>query len=231
MKLYKSGAWFFRRIYCYISHFALIYREIKIVSFSQGKDVQMKFKLFIPILIAALIISAWTPAPVNWNTPQENSVQAAAATLQLVINNKTGATVNLSLKGPAGSYTWTVKSGKSTFSVASGQYKYSYKACDKQVTGTVNVKKNGQVLSLPACSKKGTKAAGTVNVKVRNNTGGYVQLNLTGPATYTFSIAPGSSTINVIKGKYQYTAWGCGGSSISGTKQLGGGSTWTWWCL
>jgi hypothetical protein len=202
-----------------------------ITSVFPKKGLHMKFKFFVPILVAALLISAWTPMSVSWNAPQENSVQAAATTLQLVVNNKTGATVDLSLKGPAGSYNWRVKEGKSTFSVVPGIYKYSYTACGKQVSGSVHVRKNAQVLNLAACAKKATKGAGVVNVKIRNNTGGYVQLNLSGPATYSFSLAPGSSTISVIKGKYQYSAWGCGGASISGTKQLGGGSTWTWWCL
>jgi hypothetical protein len=190
----------------------------------------MKFKFFVPLLIAALMISAWTPIPVNLNPPQENSSQAAATSVQLVVNNKTGETLNLSLKGPA-TYNWNINPGKTTQTVVPGKYKYTYKACGGQKSGTVEVKKNGKVLTLAACNQKGAKVGGVVNVKIRNNTGGYVQLNLTGPATYSFSLAPGNSTISVIRGKYQYTAWGCGGASISGTKQLGGGKTWTWWCL
>jgi len=189
----------------------------------------MKFKFFVPLLIAALMISAWTPIPVNLNPPQENSSQAAATSVQLVVNNKTGETLNLSLKGPA-TYNWNINPGKTTQTVVPGKYKYTYKACGGQKSGTVEAKKTGKVLTLAACNQKGAKAAGMVNVKIRNDTGGYVQLNLTGPATYTFSLAPGNSTIQIIKGKYQYTAWGCGGASVSGTKQLGGGITWTFFC-
>ncbi len=190
----------------------------------------MKSKISILIIIAALLISGWAPMPASWTSQVENtSAQAAATNLKIVINNKTGETISLSLKGAA-NYNWTVKPGKSTFDLAPGKYKYSYKACNGQKNGTVEVKKNGQVLTLAACKAKGASGGGTVGVVIQNDTGGYIRINLTGPATYSFSLGAGKSTINVIKGKYTYTVWGCGGASLSGVKQLKGKITWTFWC-
>jgi hypothetical protein len=76
---------------------------------------------------------------------------------------------------------------------------------------------------------KAPPAGKTVSVKVINNTGGNITINLSGPATYSFNIAPGTSTIKVIAGTYTYTVWGCGTSS-SGTAKLKEGYEWTWYC-
>ncbi|MCU0488014.1 MAG: hypothetical protein MUE67_03565 [Anaerolineales bacterium] len=188
----------------------------------------MKIKLVIAVIISALLLSGWAPVPIDWGAKQEETSQAAVATLTLVINNKTGETFTLTMKGPS-TYTWTIKPGKNTQTIVPGKYKYNYKACGGTAkNGTVEVKKNNQTLVLAVCKQKaGDKA---VSVTIQNNTGGYMTLSLTGPATYRFQVKPGKSTINVIKGKYTYTAWGCGGSSASGTKNLKGGTIWTWWC-
>ena len=69
----------------------------------------------------------------------------------------------------------------------------------------------------------------TVSVKIINNTGGSLTLNLSGPATYSFTLGPGTHTIQVIPGTYTYTAWGCG-ATASGSKKLTKGDEWTWFC-
>ena len=58
-------------------------------------------------------------------------------------------------------------------------------------------------------------------VKIDNDTGGPVWLNLSGPATYNLSLPACNSTITVQRGKYTYIAYGCGVASLSGHKQLG----------
>jgi len=190
----------------------------------------MKFKILISFIIAALLFSAWTPVEASWNPANATATAQAAGTMQLVVNNKTGESFKLVLKGPA-TYNWNLKPGKETFSVAPGKYKYTYKACGgTEKKGTVEVKKNNQTLVLAVCKQKNA-SGGMANIPIQNNTGGTVTLNLTGPATYHFSLAPGRSTISVLKGTYSYTAWGCGGASISGTKNLKGKNLWTWFCI
>lgn len=70
----------------------------------------------------------------------------------------------------------------------------------------------------------------SINVKIINNTGGTVTLNMTGPATYSFTFGTGTQTINVLKGTYTFTAWGCGGAVNTGSKVLSGGDEWEWFC-
>jgi hypothetical protein len=76
---------------------------------------------------------------------------------------------------------------------------------------------------------KAPPAGKTVSVKILNNTGGNITINLSGPATYSFNIAAGNSTIKVLPGSYTYTVWGCG-TTASGTVKLKEGYEWTWYC-
>jgi len=70
----------------------------------------------------------------------------------------------------------------------------------------------------------------TVPVSIINNTGGAVSLTLRGPCSYTFYVVGGSSSIAVLPGSYSYTAYGCGGTTLSGTRSLDGSIEWTWYC-
>jgi len=151
------------------------------------------------------------------------------ATYKLVLNNKTGQTVVITLNGPV-IYTLTLQPGKTSQDVKPGKYRYTYEACQGKKSGTVVVKKNGTLLTLAACPKNKKTSSKEVNVKIKNDTGGNVWLHLIGPDTYDFTLLSGKSTITVLKGKYTYTAYGCGGGSISGTKQLGGNLEWRFWC-
>jgi hypothetical protein len=184
----------------------------------------MKGKLFLITVLVALILSGWMPgAPVR-------TAQAASTTpLNLLVNNKTGETVQLNLVGPQ-NYTFTVQPGKSTQQVLAGKYKYTYQACQGKKTGTFTISKNGKQLTLAACSKNQKQKSKEVKVNISNQTGGTVWLTLTGPAAYNFTVQPGTSAIWVIKGKYNYSAYGCGGAASSGTRKLRSGLTWTWYC-
>lgn len=151
------------------------------------------------------------------------------ATYRLVLNNKTGETVTVTLSGPM-TYTFTLQPGKNTQDVKPGKYRYAYEACQGEKKGTVEVNKNDKLLTLAACPKNQKNKSGEVNVKIKNDTGDAVWLTLTGPGTYNLSLPAGRSTITVLRGKYTYTAYGCGGASLSGSKQLGGNIEWRFWC-
>lgn len=185
----------------------------------------MNKKTLISLVIVALLVTALIPIPYTQETVV---VQAQTGTLDLVINNKTGEKFNLVIKGPA-TYNLMIKPGKQTVKLLPGKYKYTYKACEAEKKGTLEFKKNNQVLVLAACKTK-KAAGGMVNITIQNNTHGYMTLNLVGPATYRFSLKAGKNTITVMKGKYQYTATGCGGSVATGTVQLKKPRVWTWFC-
>lgn len=85
--------------------------------------------------------------------------------------------------------------------------------------------------ALPYVPPAATSCSGdTVSVTIINDTGGSVSLTLKGPCTYTFFIGTGSTSISIIPGSYSYTAYGCGGANLSGSKSLGSGDEWTWYC-
>ncbi len=184
----------------------------------------MKSKVFLILVLLAFVLSGYMPG-----APVQMARAAETTTLSLLINNKTGETLQLNLVGPQ-TYTFTVLPGKSTQLVEPGKYKYTYLACQGKKTGTFTISKNGKLLTLAACSKNQKQKSKEVKVRIDNRTGGVVWLNLVGPTTYQFSLKPGSSVIWVIKGKYQYTAFGCGGASVSGTRQLRSGMLWSWYC-
>lgn len=73
----------------------------------------------------------------------------------------------------------------------------------------------------PAC-----KADSVIHIE--NATGGQVTLYLTGPASFTFYLATGNQDINVCRGSYSYTAYGCGGASRNGT--IGSGDRLKFYC-
>jgi hypothetical protein len=62
----------------------------------------------------------------------------------------------------------------------------------------------------PACGEKG-------HIVIDNATGGIITLYLSGPTAYTFQLGDGRTTLEVCGGSYTFTAYGCGGASLSGT--------------
>jgi hypothetical protein len=174
-------------------------------------------------LILALLVSAWSPDSIV----SASTFNATATIIPFSFQNQTGSKITIVLQGPA-YYTLELKTGANKVNLLPGLYQYSYTACGKPQKGTVTVN-IGAKLILPKCK---TTAKGTVNIQIANNTHRYLTLNLTGPATYNFSLPAGKTTITVIKGTYTYRAWGCGGASKSGTKNLSrNGFVWTWFCL
>ncbi len=180
-----------------------------------------KIGLLTTILILSFMLSAWSPAPTLQSSP--SSFAPSATTIPFFFENKTGGKVTITVQGPL-YYSFTLKTGKTKTNISPGLYQYSYTACGKQNRGTLTAK-NGAKFVLPTCITKGL-----VKIVIKNNTGGILTLNLTGPATYNFTLSPGKQTISVIKGVYKYLARGCGGATKSGSKNLKSGTTWIWWC-
>jgi hypothetical protein len=178
-------------------------------------------RLFFILLAVTLIAGSAAPALA--------ADSAAAGTVQVSIQNKTGDSVRISLSGPA-SYNFELKTGKNKIDVTPGSYSYSYKACGQTLTGKFNARKSGATLTLPKCGTAGGGGGAEVKVTIKNYTGGGITIYLSGPQTYTFNFPSGTSKMTVVPGKYSYTVYGCG-TSASGTKNLkGGGLSWMFWC-
>ena len=67
---------------------------------------------------------------------------------------------------------------------------------------------------VPACDASSS-------ITITNSTDGTVTLYLSGPASYTFYLSTGDTTLSVCEGTYNYTAYGCGGASDSGSMSTG----------
>lgn len=170
-------------------------------------------------LAAVLLLTAVAPA---FAAPDR-----AKDKVQVQFQNKTGSSVRITLTGPATVYL-TLNTGKTKSELVPGTYHYSYTACGKTNTGTFKVKKAGANLTLPKCGKEG-KGGGEGKIKIKNDTGGTITIILTGPQNYTFYVAVGTSNLTVAKGKYSFTAYGCGGAVDTGTIKSGGNLK--FWCF
>ena len=66
----------------------------------------------------------------------------------------------------------------------------------------------------PSCALEG-------QITFINSTGGWITINLTGPAKFSFSMPGGTQTFQVCTGFYSYTVYGCGGESLNGSISSG----------
>jgi hypothetical protein len=169
--------------------------------------------------MAVLLLTTVAPAFAAPDTAKDK--------VQVQFQNKTGASVRITLTGPATVYL-TLSNGKTKSELAPGTYKYSYDACGKTNTGTFKVRKAGDNLTLPKCNTGGGGGGGEGKIKIKNDTGGTITIIMSGPQSYTFYVSSGTSQLSVVKGKYNYTAYGCGGASTSGSIKPGG--TISFWC-
>jgi hypothetical protein len=161
------------------------------------------------------------------------SIQSEQATLTLLnkiaalkIANKSGADVQVSLQGNV-PYTLSANAGVSKHQIRRGTYQYKYFACGNWQSGEIQVNKNSVELNIASCQ---AATSGGVKVVIENDTFGMVTLQLSGPQQYWFYLSPGTQTIEVAKGSYDYTVWGCGGASKSGTKNINSKIHWRFWC-
>ena len=123
----------------------------------------------------------------------------AADTVKLTVKNKSGSVFVIRLSGPE-SYTNTVKKGTSKFDVVPGIYRYSYTACGTtQTTGTINATKNA-VLVVAKCPPG---LPPLVTFTLKNKTGEYLQLILTGRQTYNFKPGAWRPQAHGIRGQVQ----------------------------
>ena len=163
----------------------------------------------------------------------EITIQTEQATLTLPnqiatlkITNKSGADVLVSLQGNV-PYSLSAAAGASKHEIRRGTYQYKYYACGKWQSGEIAVNKKTVELKIASCQ---AASSGGVKVVIVNDTHGVLTLHLSGPQDYWFYISPGKETVEVVKGTYDYTAWGCGGASMSGTRKINSKINWRFWC-
>ncbi len=141
-------------------------------------------------------------------------------TYELVLDNKTGETLNIHLFGPE-TYFFTLQPGKTKKDVKPGHYGARYVACETFNRSGFDIQKDGTVFTLEICPRNMKFKSGKVLLKIKNDTGGLVLLKLVGPETYNLSFPAGNTSITIQRGKYSYTVTSCGGMTTTGVKQLG----------
>jgi hypothetical protein len=185
-------------------------------------------KWIVLLSIALMLSFAWQPLAAMAAQPAASN----STMLKLVINNQTGANVNLSLSG-ASSYYFTLGVGKTSVEVLKGKYQYRFLACGADQTGTLEVKKANQKFVLKKCptakNAANKKPAKTVKVNMVNETGGTMTLILNGATSYRLAIPSGKSKIDLEKGKYTYTVYAVCGTK-TGTINIRNRLRWSWRC-
>jgi hypothetical protein len=126
-------------------------------------------RLFTIILLAALVISTWAPAPVyaksfDTGAPDDTSLVTDLAKTKLAklrVTNKTGGTLYISFSGPQSYSFSTSKQGKTTFEPVIKPGKYTVSVHSSGCSGNLSYKRNvkGGTVNLPpfVCKTKKKK--------------------------------------------------------------------------
>jgi hypothetical protein len=151
---------------------------------------------------------------------------------KFVVDSHLGEALTLTLTGPQ-TYSLAISLGTNKFiSLQTGWYSFKYTACGGELSGTVQITKNGKArLTLYSCEvvalhPLGVALPNTVpsNLRIGSHYAFPVRITLNGPTSYSFEIVPGLNRLNVIDGTYSYfyTAYG---QFFSGTFTVGEAGT------
>jgi hypothetical protein len=170
--------------------------------------------LIVLALMVSLLGAAWTPTPAAAaNTSKISTI--------LTINNKTGVPVIVSLSGPK-NYTIVAAAGKNVKEIANGEYKVNYKACGVVTNAKVKYTGGKATINLVACKM--------VVILVVNFTDSPLQVTLTGPGTYSYTLpAKTRLVIRVLRGVYRGTGAVCGKSFSREIQAILGRYSWAFY--
>lgn len=151
---------------------------------------------------------------------------------KFVVDSHLGEGLTLHLVGPQ-SYDLTVSLGTNKFTnLQVGWYTFTYTACGGDLSGAVQITKNGKSrLTLYSCEVVALHPLGVAspvaiptNLRIGSHYSFPVRVTLIGPTTYSFEIVPGLNRFDVVDGTYSffYSAYG---RSFSGTFTVGEAGT------
>lgn len=145
---------------------------------------------------------------------------------KFVVDSHFGETLSLTLTGPQ-EYDLTVNLGTNKFiDIITGDYVFSYDACDTTISGVITVTKNGRArLTLRSCERREIREFGLPNpsnLRIGNHYSFPLDVTLIGPKQYFVQVQPGYNRLDVIRGTYTYiyTAFG---KVVSGEFSVTGG--------
>jgi hypothetical protein len=188
------------------------------VKFDVGGIIVNKKRLLFVFMAFVLAFTSLAPATAFAKTDAQ-AVTAATANSILTVANKSIGPVTVTLTGPS-SYTIFAPVGTTTKEIPKGTYKYSYKACGTNYSGTLKATGAKAKISIAKCK--------TANLVIMNFTNSTYTLTLSGPASYYYNVPAHSSVRAVIlRGVYQHTGV-CGGKSYSGPWAIKGARFYIW---
>lgn len=109
-------------------------------------------------------------------------------------------------------YSVNAKLGNNRYDILSGDYTYSYKACDTTFSGQLKITKNGKTrLRLTSCEALTRRALreqfgplDPVKFRVANRFAVTIDITLIGPQSYFIHAQPGINRFEVVAGTYNY---------------------------
>lgn len=151
---------------------------------------------------------------------------------KFVVDSHLGEALTLQLVGPQ-TYNLSVSLGSNKFiNLQTGFYSFKYTACGGDLTGTVQITKNGKArLTLYSCEVVSLHPLGITapqsvpsNLRIGSHYSFPVRLTLSGPTSYSFEVVPGLNRFNVVDGTYSYS-FSAYGRFMSGTFVVGEAGT------
>ncbi|MGH2583138.1 MAG: hypothetical protein ACRDFQ_09630 [Anaerolineales bacterium] len=180
-----------------------------------------KIHLGLLTAIAILLLAAAIPAMA---APRIHTIQA-------MVENRTGETVELTLNGPGPAQLYTVGSGQSLqVELEPGLYIYRYFACGQNKYGLTTFDDGSLALVLGKCGEGANS-----NIVIDNHTGDAFIVTLTGTGgLYGYWVPEGGITISIPAGRYQVTTTACLAPEEASIKaspaKYNDPLIWTWTC-
>jgi len=157
------------------------------------------------------------------------ALAAPVEPVELEVQNRTGAAVQLTLKGPTDT-SLTVEARNFYFGalveVIPGAYVYEYEACGRLVREILVVPETGAILVLKKCFTLS-------HISINNLTGSAFTLSLFGAQNYSFTVPAEGLDFSVIYGGYAFTSNACGLYEVGrlrASAALGQPLIWEWGC-
>jgi hypothetical protein len=184
----------------------------------------MRFKKIHWGLLTAVVVMLLAAAVSAMAAPRIHTVQA-------MVENRTGETVELKLNGPGPAQFFTVDAGQNLeVELEPGLYIYRYFACGQNKYGFTTFDDSSPSLVLGKCGERANS-----NIVIDNHTGDPIIVTLTGEGgVYGYWVPEGGITISIPAGRYQVTTTAClapeEGSIKAEPAKYNDPLIWTWTC-
>jgi len=176
-------------------------------------------------LIGLIVVSSFPDtglAAPSQSAGSPSSPPATSPTATLRVGNRTGAILPmLVLTGPKTYVFYNLPATISDFVIEKGRYRIEYTSCGIKRSFIADIKADLHRIRINKCI--------TAKISVFNQTGGEMNLSLSGPTNYRFRLPAGNTRLTVIQGTFRFTMSAqCG--SRSGRLEVRKRIQWIWSC-